>query len=394
MKPCGKPIMVIMIVLLALIPAACGIELTGGVNANTFDSDGMLAGVTSSGSGGSSSVVFMQGDTELNKNVQVNNAQLQSTINVLHGTIQKAVDGANDGDTIRVWPGLYKENVKVGKSLSIIGSGASLTKVDGQGLGPVFETTATVDLTLAKMTIRNGAGGNHNGWLCGGGINDWSGSHLKVDSCILTNNHCKHFGGAIFQHNGEPEVLGELEVLNSKFIGNSAGYGGGAIQEESGKATIYNCEFRENIAHGWGGGAINDPSHYVGGLSVSNSQFYQNSADGALYGTIGYGGAISSITNANIRNSIFEGNMALDGGAIASYAGDDFTMTVEGCYLNGNTASNTGGAIYTRSPLTVKGDIIIKNKAANGGGIYWIGTAPTITRSLIFGNTPNNIAHA
>jgi predicted outer membrane repeat protein len=392
--------MAIMVVLLALIPAACGTELSGGVNAKTADLSSMVAGMASGGSEGSSSVAFMQGNAELNKNLQVNQAQLQSIINVLGGTIQNAVDAASNGDTIKVWPGLYKENVKIGKSLSIIGSGALLTKVDGQGLGAVFETTATVDLALARMTIRNGAGGSYYYWYTGGGINDVFGGHLKVDSCILTNNHCQ-WGGAIFQHGDAipqqgdaiPQREGVLDVLNSKFIGNSADYGGGAIQAESGKATIYNCEFRKNIAHGWGGGAINAP---IPELSVSNSQFYQNSADGALYESQygGYGGAIASGRNANIRNSKFEENMALNGGAIVSYAGSDFAMTVVGCYLNGNTASNMGGGIYTWSPLTVKGTTIIKNKAANGGGIYWTETEPVIAWSNVVGNTPNNIAHA
>jgi hypothetical protein len=90
------------------------------------------------------------------------------------------VNAANDGDTIKVWPGLYKENVKVGKSLSIIGSGATLTVVDGQGADSVFEITAAKDVTLAKMTIRNGAGDHNSGFFTGGGISDWNSGNLKV----------------------------------------------------------------------------------------------------------------------------------------------------------------------------------------------------------------------
>jgi hypothetical protein len=85
MKPFEWSFMAIVVLLLALIPAACGTELTGGVNTKTIDSNSMVAGVTSSGSEGSTSVAYMQGINDLSKNVQVNNAQLQSIINVMGG---------------------------------------------------------------------------------------------------------------------------------------------------------------------------------------------------------------------------------------------------------------------------------------------------------------------
>jgi nitrous oxidase accessory protein NosD len=151
------------------------------VNANTIDSNSMVAGVTSSGSGGSTSVVYMQGVNDLSNNIQVNNAQLQSMINVLGGSIQRSVDAAKDGDTIKVLPGLYKENVKVDKSLTIQGSGALCTIVDGQQKGPVFsiiDPKPDVTATLADMTIRKGSS------MGGGGIyNDHS--KLTVRNCII-----------------------------------------------------------------------------------------------------------------------------------------------------------------------------------------------------------------
>ena len=182
MKPFERPFMAVMVVLLALIPAACGTELAGGVNAKTIDSNSMVAGITSSGSGGSNSVAYMQGGNDLIKNALDNQAPMQSIINVLGGTIQDAVDAASNGDTIKVWPGLYKENVHVPKSLIIQGSGALWTTVDGQQKDSVFEIGSNPEavVTLSDMTIRNGKADY------GGGINNVG--DLTVRRCNIIRN--------------------------------------------------------------------------------------------------------------------------------------------------------------------------------------------------------------
>nr|BAL59680.1 hypothetical protein HGMM_OP4C316 [Candidatus Acetothermum autotrophicum] len=43
--------------------------------------------------------------------------------------IQAALDAAKDGDTITVGPGVYRENLKITKSVSLIGAGAAQTRV-------------------------------------------------------------------------------------------------------------------------------------------------------------------------------------------------------------------------------------------------------------------------
>ena len=48
-------------------------------------------------------------------------------------TIQKAVDKSRDGDYIRVFEGVYEENIIVDKSIEIIGNGSGETVIDGMG---------------------------------------------------------------------------------------------------------------------------------------------------------------------------------------------------------------------------------------------------------------------
>jgi len=45
-------------------------------------------------------------------------------------TIQQAINHAKDGDTIKVLAGVYRENIIVNKSISIIGDGANITIID------------------------------------------------------------------------------------------------------------------------------------------------------------------------------------------------------------------------------------------------------------------------
>ena len=45
--------------------------------------------------------------------------------------IQDAIDNADEGDTIRVYEGLYSENVVVDKTVSLAGNGSEETTMNG-----------------------------------------------------------------------------------------------------------------------------------------------------------------------------------------------------------------------------------------------------------------------
>jgi len=72
--------------------------------------------------------------------------QAASTLYVGSGqaytTVQDAIDVANKGDTVRVFAGIYYENVIVNKSVTLIGSGTSKTKIDGGGISNVIVVIA------------------------------------------------------------------------------------------------------------------------------------------------------------------------------------------------------------------------------------------------------------
>lgn len=295
--------------------------------------------------------------------------------------IQDAVNAAWDGDIIRVAPGLYKENIFVDKSVAIKGSGELWTIVDGCGKARVFnigrDASGTLYpdavVTLSGMTIRNGnAEDNPIPTLdpsskIGGGI--FNAGTLTLDRCIVTNNivdgtNCIEGSGAGISNYGRQLILKRCIVSNNKAIGSTT-YGGGIINW-----------------HDWG--------EELPIVNVVDSSIINNVAGGTHESG---GGGIWNWGTTTITNSRIVGNKATDGAGIEnSYS--DCTLNVVGSNIHDNVASRRGGGISNYGTATIRYSMIHNNKAGIGGGIYWGGTGPTIMGSLIFGNTPNNIAHA
>ena len=77
-----------------------------------------------------------------------------------YGSITAAVSAAAPHDTVQVAPGTYKENVIIGKSLSLVGAGERNTIIDATGLGngiyvDGIDTPMLGDVVVRGFTIRN-----------------------------------------------------------------------------------------------------------------------------------------------------------------------------------------------------------------------------------------------
>src|ERR1700675_4147887 len=77
-----------------------------------------------------------------------------------YAKIQSAVDHASVNDVINVAPGTYKEDVLVGKPLSLIGAGAHPSVIAATGLAPGifvvgFNTAGLRNVTIAGFTVKN-----------------------------------------------------------------------------------------------------------------------------------------------------------------------------------------------------------------------------------------------
>jgi len=110
------------------------------------------------------------------------------TQNTYYPTIQQAIDAAQNGDIVIVYPGTYTENIDFkGKNITLRSEDP---EIDGgrQGSTVCFRSGETA--TLHGFTIRNGKGGDHGG----GGILIQNASPT-IERNVIQNNEAPTGGG-------------------------------------------------------------------------------------------------------------------------------------------------------------------------------------------------------
>jgi len=212
----------------------------------------------------------------------------------------------------------------------------------------VMTATAKVRNTSAKVVLDGGGLVT----LSGGGVR----RILYMDTCdpaqTWTTSHC------------QDQATPTLTVENITFAdGNSTGQvydggGGGAIFDRGGQLKVIDARFTGNRCDSTG------PD--LGGAAIRALSQYQNRAvevTGSTFtgGVCSNGGALSSIgVSWVILDSTFTGNRAIGDGANPAQAGtpgggsggaiytdgDDYTVTVDGCVITGNSAREGGGALF------------------------------------------------
>src|SRR6516225_5114391 len=181
-------------------------------------------------------------------------------------TIGKAISKAVSGDSIRIAPAVYSENLTINFSLRLIGSNARTTIIDGAKSRRVISILSTsAAVTLSNLTIRNGIATG------GGGIHN--SGNLTLSNSAITGNYAlsgsSATGGGIYNS-------GTLTVRNSTFSGNttSANFAYGGAIYSSGPLVINNSTVSGNSVGGRfaDGGGI----YTAGGARVSNTTIAGN----------------------------------------------------------------------------------------------------------------------
>lgn len=235
-------------------------------------------------------------------------------------TIGHAISLASPGDSIMVSAATYKENLTVTISLAIVGSGARTTIVDGRGANTVVGiynySNLNPHVTLAGLTIRNGAAG------LGGGIRV-SGSVLLISNSSISGNTANPGISGAAAGAGIYNDESTLVINNSTISGNTAR--GGTICEKSctGSARgagIYNFTYTKQAS-----------------LTLNNSTVTGNSANsGKLPSSAG---AIGGSGTVSINNSTISGNSAASVGGIYDAA------TVQNTIVANNSGGNCAGTL-------------------------------------------------
>jgi hypothetical protein len=346
-------------------------------------------------------------------------------------TVQAAVDGAQDGDTIAIAPGTYAGGVRVGVSVAIVGAGAGSTIIKGGGpvltLG-VAGAAGEPTISIAGVTITGGVAtddANVTFVAVGGGVfipgstSGVAGATVTIRNSVITGNRA---APASTTDGGEPCPGG----VNCPF---AAGFGGGIA--DVGKLTLINTTVSNNTAGGGlasnagGGGTWTATNGGAGSLTLINSTVTGNTASvSAPNGEFASGGGIevqdgeafvvtgSAVSNntANVTSSYPSSvGVFADSGGI--HVGGLGTATIQGSRITGNVVSATDPAgapgagsaalgvgfsdfcVCTQT-LVLKDTVISGNRTSTVGGdgsfagqTLEIDTPATVTNTAVVGNS-------
>lgn len=207
-------------------------------------------------------------------------------------------------------------NASNGGKITLVGNGAERVVVDAQGGGRIFSVAPGVEVEISGLTLTGGAA-DVGGAVANRGaltLND-----VAIKDCVATS-----YGGGVFNE-------GTLAIRDGAFSGNEATAGSGGAIANWGAASIFESNFKENVAYAKGGALWN-----------------------AERGTV------------DARYSQFDGNVALTycGGGVCN----EGTLTLEYSTLRENVAVESfGGGAYSTGTLQIVNSLIVANRAEGGG---------------------------
>ncbi|MFC1783520.1 right-handed parallel beta-helix repeat-containing protein, partial [Planctomycetota bacterium] len=180
-----------------------------------------------------------------------------------YSTIQTAIDAAEEGDTIKVAPGVYIENIDFdGKNIVLTSTKpedpavVAGTVIQGDGTWSVVDFSGSEDASceITGFTITGGNSVNYGGGILG------NGTTATISQCQVIGNTSAEPGGGIHGCDG----------LISRCIisGNSGKHGGGAA---ACGGTIVNCLISDNHATNYGGGLNNCDGDIINCTITDNS---------------------------------------------------------------------------------------------------------------------------
>ena len=257
------------------------------------------------------------------------------------GTIQAALDAAQDGSTVIVCPATWNERLWIDDAITLRSRDGSLTTtVDAQGNGIVIDATGAGAETVAidGFTIRNGGDG---------GIVMARGSNLELSASVVTNNDSAMGGGLKVAD----AVLTDVFINGNESIGDG---GGGGMWLLGGTVICTNALIEYNVAW-YGGGIAVDGDSTLTGCEVRNN-----------VGEEGGGAGVSPGVTLDATDSVFEGNQGNDGGGIHMDGAE-----LIGGEIIGNDASE-GAGIYLDRADAILTDVAIRENVStvHGAGVY------------------------
>ena len=277
----------------------------------------------------------------------------------------------DDGDTIKVYPGLYRGHFQfLDKDVTIRG----ITIPEITLFGGLNEIGSVVEINGGKLKGLTIIGGEA---LYGAGI--WAKGNTVIQDCIIRNNRAKEDVNANIQiypngMGGGVYLQDEAQMIESRVTRNfSNREGGGVITDGNNK--IIRCKIDKNKIYArFPGNSFNSAGiHQVEGtLIIRNSIIRRNE-------TTGSGGGLGVGGYTEVYNSLFIKNRATAGGGgilISSAGAADIINCV--LYKNMSSASSGGwwggsnfsGSIVMLGAMSVINTIAWQNLGGNDTRLY------------------------
>ncbi len=264
-----------------------------------------------------------------------NNIILNPETGETYTTIQGAIDDADPGQQVLASAGFYQENITLTVRVSVQGSGADRTILEGTGAGPtvrVLDGGIDPSIVIAGFRIIGGSSSSGVSAQAGGGGVHISGASPSIINNVIEGNTATT-GGGIYVDNGDPTIS------NTIIQSNNANDGGG-IYVNSGNPTISNNTIQDNNASSDGGGIYVNSDN----PDISNNTVQGNDANSG-------GGVYVNSDNSAISNNTIQGNNSnADGGGV--YVGSTAAPLIHSNTLCGNANfnlyKNGGGTLDAR----------------------------------------------
>jgi hypothetical protein len=295
---------------------------------------------------------------------------------------------------------LLASQLLINRPLAIVGPGANVLIISGNGASRVFEVSAGVFARINGVTITDGHAPDGAPGQSGGGIENFG--VLLLDSDLVSGNTAGTSPpGAAGGTGGGIENLGILSVYRSAITGNSAGAGGsGGGIDNSGSVTLVDSTLANNmVPQGAGGGLFNAGllalvnDTIVGNVAATAAGIFTSGPDATLYNTI----VAANHTPAGAASDI-AGTLDSSLGPDQSHSSNNLIGTGgSGGLTNGANANFVGVADPKLAPLSNYGGptptiaLLASSPALNHGSNALAAAAGLITDQRGFARVFNGV---
>jgi hypothetical protein len=331
-----------------------------------------------------------------------------------HATIQAAVDASSAGDTVRVAPGTFVENVTLDLDLTLEGAQAG-TDACGRVTGspsPASESIIAPGAGIGIELQTGSAGGTITGFSFVGpnrGIESTSG---PLDGLAILDNHFQDHSTAVFLNDPGTDITVDRNAL----VGSTS------TQFHLDQDNFDGFHFTDNcVLDGLGTGLFVDGNHNVGvsagrapriegnlfegnvtGANLGRFAFELGAIIGNVFRDNSFPGLQGGIQSSDITGNVFDGN-GRGGLELTGFGGaGDSTRGAQNNEVScnnfvGNGFLNTGQGIFLSSgqfPGTISTNVFVDNNLfGNRIGLTYSGTEVIAAEGNYWGH-PTGPTHA